>query len=128
MRPAMVLLPLLSAIVSCVMAQNYDDSELLNREREDYRLTLSTPTRPHIGKNRVLARLSYPSRRPITNAQVTFRYQMPGMRGSANGVQTDEGIYEAEVDLGMGGEWTITVEIERPAFEKIEETFVIDAE
>ncbi len=52
---------------------------------------------------------------------------MPGMRGAKKGALTDKGIYDVEVDLVMGGEWTISIEIERPGIEKILERFIIDA-
>lgn len=128
MRPLIALFLFLGALLSCALPQHYEDLKVLHRERGDYILTLSTSTRPQVGKNQFHARLTDTSGRPITDAQVTFYYQMLGMRSIRKRMQTDEGIiYEAEVDLIMGGEWNVSVEIERPHFEKIRENFIIDA-
>lgn len=93
------------------MRQQYEDFNVLHREREDYVLTLSPSS----------------SGRAITDARITFHYSMHGMRGAEKGALTDNGNYEVEIDLMMGGEWTISIEIERPGIKKIREKFIIDA-
>jgi len=118
---------LIVALASCALPQHYEDLKVLHRERGNYILTLSTSTRPHVGKNQFRARLTDPTGQAISNATVTFHYWMPAMHGGKKGVSTDAGNYETEVDLIMGGEWNISVEIERPGFEKIREGFIIDA-
>lgn len=116
------------ALVSCTVPQHYEELKGFHREGKDYTLTLSpSPTRPRVGNNRFRVKLTDVSGRLTNNAQVTFDYRKPSMHGTKRAVQTDEGIYEAEVNLFMRGDWTISVEIERPGSEKIREEFIIDA-
>jgi len=127
MRFSIVLFLLLGVLPSCALPQHYEDFNVLHRERGDYVLTLLPSTRPHLGKNRFRVTLTDTTGRAITDARITFHYSMPGMRGAKKGALTDKGIYDVEVDLVMGGEWTISIEIERPGIEKILERFIIDA-
>lgn len=127
MRFSIVLFLLLGVLPSCTLPQHYEDFNVLHRERGDYVLTLAPSTRPHLGKNRFRATLTDSTGKAITDARITFHYSMHGMRGAEKGALTDNGVYEVEVDLVMGGEWTISIEIERPGIEKIREKFIIDA-
>lgn len=128
MRLSIILFIFLGSLVSCALPQHYEDFNILHRERGNYVLTLSTsPTHPRVGKNMFSARLTDPTGQAITDAKTTFTYRMPGMRGVKKAAATEKGNYEVEVDLIMGGEWDLIVEIERPGFEKILEKFIIDA-
>ena len=122
---------LIGFLTSCTLPEHYRDIEILHRERSDFILTLSTvPARPHVGKNLFRATLTDPAGRPITDAAVTFSYRMSHMLLMHNvekARMSQPGIYEAETDFNMGGDWDVTVEIERPGRKIVREEFVISA-
>jgi hypothetical protein len=130
-RRYMVMVSMIGFLASCAPA-HLQDLESLHRERDDIRLTLSTlPIRPHVGKNLFRANLTDASEKPITDAVVTFYYRMGQMSflmpHAVKGDMPHPGLYEAEADLNMGGDWDVTVEVERAGFPTIREEFVISA-
>ncbi|TAK03426.1 MAG: hypothetical protein EPO39_12190 [Candidatus Manganitrophaceae bacterium] len=131
MRRLILFFILGGLFISCAAPRSYEDLELLHRKRAHYTLTMTTvPTRPHVGDNLFRAQLTDPSGAPISDAEVTFDLrmrEMKFMRKVEKGKPVGEGRYEANVDLNMGGEWFVSVEIERPGFERLREKFIIDA-
>jgi len=55
---------------------------------------------------------------PITDAQVfifTNHRDMSGMGNEYEGVMQEDGRYTATADLGMGGRWRITIQVNQPS-------------
>lgn len=131
MRPPILLIVFAALFVSCLPPQSYKELEVFHREGAHYVLTLTTvPTRTRLGKNLFRAHLTDPAGVPISDATVTFDLrmrEMKFMRRVEKGKLAGEGIYEATADLNMGGEWFVSVEVERPGFEPFREKFIIDA-
>lgn len=131
MRETVLLSVFVALLISCVPPSSYENLALLHRERAHYVLTLTTvPARPHVGDNLFRARLTDPSGAPISDAEVTFDLrmrEMKFMRKVEKGQRVGEGLYEATVDLNMGGEWFVTVEVDRPGRERFREKFIVDA-
>ena len=79
---------------------------------------LSTdPTPPHKGSNTIRVKLTGQAGKPITDAQVTVTFFMPGMpaMGMAamktviNTGDMGNGIYEGKGELESGGNWQVTI-------------------
>lgn len=130
MKEKILILVFFALFVSCAPPSSHENLALLHRESAHYLLTLTIPTRPHVGDNLFRARLTEPSGAPISDAEVTFDLrmrEMKFMRKVEKGVRVGEGIYEANIDLNMGGEWFVSVEVARPGGERFREKFIIDA-
>lgn len=79
---------------------------------------LSTdPTPPHKGSNTVRVNLTGQAGKPITGAQVTVTFFMPGMPAMGMAAMKTvitagdmgNGIYEGKGELGSGGTWQVTI-------------------
>jgi hypothetical protein len=117
---------LIGFLGSCALPEHYLAPENWDHPRADYRIILSTSLPPHVGKNLFQARLTNPQGSPVTDVTVTFYLSMLHMAYHVvNGEMIQPGLYQAESDLYMGGDWDITVVIERPGFQKIQEKFVV---
>ncbi|WNM63637.1 FixH family protein [Candidatus Nitrospira neomarina] len=96
-------------------------------------LTLGFTTHPspvHIGQNRIQVTVSNQQGTPVSPAQVqlTFTMPMPGMLPATVPMTAKaEGTYEATVNLGMAGQWDLTILIQRAGQPDIQETFSVIA-
>jgi YtkA-like len=132
MKPLMPLSILLIGLLgSCALPEQYQDPKIWDRPRAEYRIILSTVLPPQVGKNLFQVRLIDPQGIPITDAMVTFYFRMAPMSFMmpqvGRGKMIQPGLYQTQADLKMGGDWDISVEIERPGFPKILEKFVVNA-
>jgi membrane fusion protein, copper/silver efflux system len=96
-------------------------------------LTLAFSTNPspvRIGENRIQVIVSNQQDKPVSPAQVqlTFTMPMPGMLPATVPMTSRaEGTYEATVNLGMAGQWDLTILIQRAGQPDIQETFSVVA-
>lgn len=122
---------LIGLLNSCALPEHYQDPKIRDRSRAEYRIILSTVSRPHLGKNLFQIRLTDSEGRPITDATVTFFFRMTHMNSMMYQVQSGKiiqpGVYQAEGDVIMGGDLDVNVEIKRPGLPKIREEFVVNA-
>ena len=97
----------------------------------DLMLGFSTnPSPVRIGENRIQVTIANQQGTPVSPAQVqlTFTMPMPGMRPATVPMTArTEGIYEATVNLGMAGQWDLTIQIQRAGQPAIQETFSVVA-
>ncbi|MDH3505402.1 MAG: FixH family protein, partial [Nitrospirota bacterium] len=98
-------------------AKNNVSSGKMERKAEGLTLILSTDRMPvRMGENRIQMTLTDAAGKPASHAKVrlTFTMPMPGMI-PATVPMTEEkpGIYVAKVNLGMAGQWDLTIEIQR---------------
>jgi membrane fusion protein, copper/silver efflux system len=104
-----------------------------DRERKVGGLTivLSTePASPRIGENTIRVAVTDEKGKPVSNAkvQLTYTMPMPGMIPATIPMALGKGgLYEAKANLGMGGQWDLTVTIRRPGHTEIKETFSVTA-
>ncbi|WP_455243871.1 efflux RND transporter periplasmic adaptor subunit [Petrachloros mirabilis] len=94
-------------------------------------MMLSTePTVPRVGENVIRVNLKEESRRPASASKVllTYTMPMPGMVPATipMALQKD-GVYQAKANLGMAGQWDLTVTIQRPGQQELKETFSVIA-
>ncbi len=83
----------------------------------DLQVALATmPNPPKVGNNRMRIEVKDASGAPVSDAKVDLDTGMPGMAGPkvAAKATKDPGVYEASVNLAMGGAWTVTVNAVRP--------------
>jgi membrane fusion protein, copper/silver efflux system len=96
-------------------------------------LPLSFTTNPspvHIGDNRIQVTVTNQQGQPVSPAQVqlTFNMSMPGMRPATVPMTSRaEGTYEAMINLGMAGQWDLTILFQRAGQPDIQETFSVVA-
>lgn len=96
-------------------------------------LTLDFTTHPspvHIGQNRIQVTVSNQQGTPVSPAQVqlTFTMPMPGMLPATVPMTAKaEGTYEATVNLGMAGQWNLTILIQRAGQPDVRKTFSVVA-
>ncbi len=97
----------------------------------DLTLTLSTqPEKPKAGDNILRLKIADKSGNLVKDAQVSFQYtmNMPGMVLSKLEVKlSKDGFYETKANMGMMGEWLVTVIVRRQGQKEIKETFKIFA-
>ena len=90
-------------------------------------LVLTTaPENPKAGEVLLKLKLTDQAGKPVTNAQVLFVYTMPmpGMTDSKMmALHTKDGLYEGKVMFGMGGTWTVTVNVTAPGTAPIAEKY-----
>src|SRR5206468_7666866 len=90
-------------------------------------LTLSTdPASPRIGENVIRVTVKGEGGNPMSNAkvQLTYTMPMPGMMPATVPMKPGkDGVYETSVNLGMGGQWDLTVTVQRPSQPDVKETF-----
>ncbi len=94
-------------------------------------LALSTePASPRIGENVVRVTLKGEGGKPVSNATVhlTYTMPMPGMMPATVPMKPGkDGVYEAKVNLGMGGQWDLTVTVQRAGQAEVKESFSVTA-
>jgi membrane fusion protein, copper/silver efflux system len=91
---------------------------------------LTNPSPVRIGENRIQVTVSNQQGNPVSPAQVqlTFTMPMPGMLPATVPMTARaEGTYEATVNLGMAGQWDLTILIQRAGQPDIQETFSVVA-
>jgi membrane fusion protein, copper/silver efflux system len=97
----------------------------------DLTLTLSTqPDKPKAGDNILRVKITDKAANPVKDAQVSFQYtmNMPGMvLSKADAKLSKEGFYETKANMGMAGEWDVTVIVRRPGQKDVQEKFRIVA-
>lgn len=85
------------------------------------------PAKPTVGENVLRVKLTDASGGPVRDAVVTFdvTMTMPGMTTmEEQAVVTKDG-YQANTNLGMAGEWQITVKIQRAGETERREHFTV---
>ena len=94
-------------------------------------LTFSTePAAPRIGENLIRVIVKGEGGKPLPNAnvQLTYTMPMPGMMPATVPMKpAKDGAYEAKVNLGMGGQWDLTVTVQRAGQADVKETFSVTA-
>jgi Cu(I)/Ag(I) efflux system membrane fusion protein len=97
------------------------------RQAAGFTLTLTTvPEKPKAGDVLLRLKVTDPSGKAVTNAQVIFIYTMPmpGMTDSkAAASHTKDGFYEGKVMFGMGGAWVVTANVTIPGKPPVNEKF-----
>jgi RND family efflux transporter MFP subunit len=103
----------------------------INKKARDLTLTISTdPSPARMGENRIQVTVTDKAGKPIsvTKALLTFTMPMPGMiPATVPMTQGKQGTYEATVNLGMAGQWDLTITIHRSGQPDIKETFSVTA-
>ncbi|HSF10126.1 MAG TPA: FixH family protein [Nitrospirales bacterium] len=112
-------------------AKNNVSSGKMERKAEGLTLILSTDLTPvRMGENRIQMTLTDAAGKPASHAKVrlTFTMPMPGMI-PATVPMTEEkpGIYVAKVNLGMAGQWDLTIKIQRSDQPDVKERFSVIA-
>lgn len=88
------------------------------------------PSPPRVGENRMVATVTDATGQPVSRARVRLTYTMPFQSMTPATVQLREGtkgVYEAIVNLGLGGLWDLQVGITRPGQPEIQETYSVTA-
>lgn len=102
-------------------------------EKKTQGLTLALSTDPastRIGENLIRVTVTGEGGKPVSNAtvQLTYTMPMPGMMPATVPMKLGkDGAYEAKVNLGMGGQWDLTVTVQRPGQAEVKETFSVTA-
>ncbi len=103
----------------------------MEKKAEGLTLVFSTdPTPVRIGENRIQVTVTDAAGKPVSHAKVrlTFTMPMPGMiPATVPMTEGKPGIYVAKVNLGMAGQWDLTIEIQRPGQPDVKETFSVIA-
>lgn len=87
------------------------------------------PASPRIGENMIRVTVKEGGK-PVaeTKVQLTYTMPMPGMLpATVPMIRGKDGAYEAKVNLGMGGQWDLTVTVQRPGQADIKESFSVTA-
>jgi len=99
---------------------------------QDLTLTLSTrPQKAKAGENVLRLKITDKAGNPVKDAQVAFQYtmSMKGMVASkADATLSKDGFYEIKANLGMQGEWEVTVSVRRAGQKPIQEKFKVAAQ
>jgi len=94
-------------------------------------MTLSTdPAVTRIGENLIRVKLLDESNKPVSSARMLLTYimPMPGMSPATIPMtRAKDGLFEAKANLGMGGQWDLTVTVQRAGRPDIKETFSVIA-
>ena len=98
---------------------------------EGLSVTLSTdPSTPRIGENSIHVTVTEKNGQSLSKAKLllTYTMPMPGMMpATIPMVPTKPGIYEAKANLGMGGQWDLTVTIQRAGQPDVKALFSVMA-
>jgi Cu(I)/Ag(I) efflux system membrane fusion protein len=98
------------------------------RQVAGYTFTFTTlPEMPKAGEVILRLKVTNPSGKPVTHAQVLFvsTMPMPGMTDSKMTARhTKDGLYEGKVMFGMGGTWIVTANVTIPGQPPIVEKLV----
>jgi autotransporter-associated beta strand protein len=87
------------------------------REGGDLRINLSpVPASPRVGDTRLRIEVKDAAGAPVPGAKVEVSAGMTGMAGPKVAARPakEAGMYEATVNLGMAGAWTVDVVVTRP--------------
>jgi Cu(I)/Ag(I) efflux system membrane fusion protein len=99
---------------------------------QDLILTLSTrPEKAKAGENVLRLKIADKAGNPVKYAQVAFQYtmNMQGMVPSkTDAILSKDGFYETKANLGMKGEWEVTVIVRRSGQKEIQEKFKVAAQ
>lgn len=104
------------------------------QEKKVQDLTLSFSTRPEkvkAGENVLRLKITDKAGNPVKDAQVAFQYtmNMQGMVPSkAEATLSKDGFYETKANLGMQGEWEVTVMVRRSGQKEMQEKFKVAAQ
>ena len=94
-------------------------------------LVLSTePASPRIGENQIRVKLTDEVGKLVSTAKVllTYTMPMPGMVPATIPMALGkDGLYEAKANLGMGGQWDLTVTVKRAGQTDVKESFSVTA-
>ena len=88
------------------------------------------PSPPRVGENRMVATVTDATGKPVSRARVRLTYTMAFQSMTTTTVRLREGtkgVYEAIVNLGLGGLWDFQVGITRPGQPEIQETYSVTA-
>jgi Cu(I)/Ag(I) efflux system membrane fusion protein len=102
-------------------------------ERKAGHLTIGLSTEPasaRIGDNLIRVSVKSESAKQVShaNVQLTYTMPMPGMMPATVPMkQAKDGMYEARVNLGMAGQWNLTVRVEQAGQPEVKETFSVTA-
>ena len=98
----------------------------------DLTLSLSTqPERPKAGENILRLKITDKAGNLVKDAQVSVHYtmNMAGMvMSKADAKLSKDGFYETKANLGMTGEWEVTVVVRRAGQKEIQEKFKVAAQ
>lgn len=101
------------------------------RKSDDLIISLSTePTVPRMGKNLIRVQVTDTTGHPVTKGHLRMRYTMPMPGMSPTNVpmiEHGEGHYEAQINLGIGGSWDLTIMMQRDGHPDIQEMFSVTA-
>jgi membrane fusion protein, copper/silver efflux system len=104
---------------------------MIEKKAGSLMLAFSTePSSPRMGENRILVTVKDKAGKPVSNAkvQLTFTMPMPGMIPATVPMAAGKsGMYEAKVNLGMAGQWDLTIAIQRSGEPEVKETFSVIA-
>jgi membrane fusion protein, copper/silver efflux system len=97
---------------------------------DGFTIALSTdPSPPRVGQNRILVQVTDESGQmvPSVNLTLTSAMSMPGMPLTSTPMQQlrKNGLYEAGINLGMAGQWDLTVTVQRQSGPSIRATFSV---
>lgn len=99
---------------------------------QDLTLTLTTrPEKAKAGENALRLKIVDKAGNPVKDAQVSFQYtmNMQGMVASkADATLSKDDFYETKANMGMQGEWEVTVIVRRPGQKPIQEKFKVTAQ
>ena len=105
---------------------------LQEKKVQDLTLTFSTrPEKAKAGENVLRLKITDKAGNPVKDAQVNFQYtmNMQGMVPSkADATLSKDGFYETKANLGMQGEWEVTVMVRRSGQKEIQEKFKVAAQ
>ncbi len=103
------------------------------QEKQVDGLTVSVstePASPRIGENLIRVTVKKKDGKPVPDAtvQLTYTMPMPGMMPATVLMKPGkDGAYEVKVNLGMGGQWDLTVTVQRAGQADVKETFSVTA-
>lgn len=90
----------------------------------------TVPASPRIGENAIHVTVKGEDGKPVSDAkvQLTYTMPMPGMLPATVPMNRGkDGTYEAKGNLGMGGQWDLTIIVQRPGLADIKENFSVTA-
>jgi membrane fusion protein, copper/silver efflux system len=88
------------------------------------------PAAPRIGENTIRVMVKGEDGKPVSDAkvQLTYTMPMPGMLPATVPMNRGkDGTYGAKVNLGMGGQWDLTITVQRSGQPEIKENFSVTA-
>jgi hypothetical protein len=103
----------------------------IKKKAGELTLVFSTDPAPvRMGENRIQVTVKDEAGKPVSlpNVLLTFTMPMPGMiPATVPMTQGKQGTYEATVNLGMAGQWDLTITIHRSGHPDLKETFSVTA-